>query len=55
MHFTIYFIILLKTKLKHMMNKIYRKKPIFCFALKTFREDACLISSERQFHDFTPL
>ena len=32
-----------------------KREPYYCFALKTVREDACLVSSGRQFHDFTPL
>ena len=32
-----------------------KRKPYFCFALKIFKEDACLVSSGRQFYDFTPL
>ena len=28
-----------------------REHTYFCFALKTFREDTCLVSSERQFLD----
>ena len=32
-----------------------KRKPYFSFALKIPREDACLVSSGRQFHDLTPL